>query len=198
MFLFGGHHHSYENPADAAMPYMEQIPGTVTPQYQSYINQGQQSGNILSQGYGDMATNPSGYFDTIMQGYEPSAAYQYNKKQLMGQDAAAAAAGGFSGTAYDRGVQDQDVNGLLAQDEQQYFNNIFGINDYGLRGEHQLYNTGYQASSSLADALASNLAAEAGLQYQGTAGKNQYYQQRRNNRNQALGLGIGAAAGRFF
>jgi hypothetical protein len=198
MGLFGGSHHSYHNPADAAMPYLQDIPGTVTPQYQSYINRGQQSGDVLSSQYGEMSNNPSGYYNSIMAGYTPSPMYQYNKQQLMGQDSAAAAAGGYAGTAYDRGVEDQDISGLLSQDEQSYFNNIFGINDYGLRGQGQLYNTGYQASSSLADALASNLAAEAGLQYQGTAGENQYYQQKRNNRNSLIGMGIGASAGRFF
>ncbi len=65
-FLGIGGGKSYDNPADSAMPYLQEIPETVTPYYQPYIEQGLQSGQILGEQYGQMATNPQGYYDSIM------------------------------------------------------------------------------------------------------------------------------------
>lgn len=191
MFGFGGSDSSYQNPADSAMPYLEQTPGTVSPYYQPYINWGMQSGNILSNEYGQMATNPQDYYNNIMSGYNQSDAYKYNQQQAMAQQQASAAQGGYSGTQFDQANQAATTQGLLAQDQQQYYNNVTGAQKQGLQGETGLFNTGYEASNQLANDLMQNLYAEAGLEYKGTSANNQHVQNRNNNLWAAGGLGAG-------
>ena len=195
MGFFGGGSSNYQNPADSAMPYMEQIPGTITPYYQPYIDWGQQAGNSMAQQYGEMATNPQDYYNSMMSGYTESPAYQYNYDQAMQQQQGAAAAGGYTGTYYDQQQQAKNSTGLLAQDQQQYYNNVTGAQRYGLQGQSHMFDTGYKASNTLATMLGQNLAEEAGLQYKGTSFEDQMKAQQRNNRMGLLGTTIGATAG---
>ena len=157
----------YDNPADAAMPYMQQIPGTITPYYQPYIDWGQQAGGIMAKTYGQMATDPTGYYNNIMSSYTMSPEAQYQMEQEQQAMNQSAAAGGFTGTPYDQQQQAEMVQGITAKDQQQYYRNVEGAQQYGLGGESHMFDTGYNASSTLADELASNLAQEAGLEFQG-------------------------------
>lgn len=192
--IFGGGQ-DYDNPADSAMPYLNQVPGTVSPYYQPYIDWGTQAGNTLAPIYQGMATNPQQNYNDIMGGYTQSPAYQYNYDQAMKQQQNAAASGGFTGTDYDQQRQAETSTGLLAQDQQQYYNNVWGQQQYGIQGEQGLFDTGYNASNTLANTLGQNLAAQAGLAYQGTAFNNQMQAQQRASRNSLLGTGIGAGFG---
>ncbi len=186
---------SYSNPADAGMPYLNAIPGTVTPYYNPEIQLGKGAARASVPVYNQMLTNPSGYYNNIMSGYTTSPEYQYNQQQLMGQQQAAAASGGFSGTQYDQANQAATTQGLLSQDEQQYFNNIFGINKTGLQGANQYVSMGYDASNTLAQLLGANLAAQAGLAYKGTAFTDQLNAEQRGMQNKAWGQGIGFGFG---
>ena len=193
-FLFGK---SYQDPSAAAQPYLNQIPATITPYYQPYIDTGQQAGGVLSDQYGRMSTDPMGYYNEIMGGYTESPGAQYQQEQMQKQMSANAAAGGFTGTEYDQQRQAEALSGILSQDQQRYYQDVTGAQQYGLGGEQSLYNTGYGASSSLANALGSNLAAQAGLAYQGVAGENAYNQARHNAMLGLLGTGMGAGAGYY-
>lgn len=188
---------SYDNPADAGMPYLQQIPGTVSPYYQPYINWGQQSGNMLMNAYSPMVTDPIGYYNSIMGTYSESPAYQYNQQQATQAQQGSAAAGGFTGTPYDQQQQAATTTGLLAQDQQQYLNNVLGIQGTGLQGEQNFFNTGFQASTGLADELGSNLAQEGQMSMQGAEYQNFLDSQRRNANMGLLGQGLGAGAGLF-
>ena len=194
MFGFGGGP-DYENPADSAMPYLESTPGTVKPYYNPYIKLGQGAARVSAPIYYQRATDPNAAYEDLMSGYQPSAQYEYNQQQAMTQQQAAANAGGFSGTSYDQANQAYTTNGLLANDEQQYYNNQLGLQNSGLNAGMDYYNTGYQASNTLAQMLGQNLAAEAGLQYQGTAFNDQLMANQRNSRNSLLGTTIGAGFG---
>lgn len=193
-FLFGK---PYQDPSASAMPYLNQIPGTVTPYYQPYIDYGMQAGDIMAQQYGQMAMNPQDYYNQIMSGYTESPGAQYQQQQMQQQMAGNAAAGGFTGTEYDQQRQAEALSGILGQDQQRYYQDVTGAQQYGLGGEQHMFDTGYGASSSLADALASNLAAQAGLAYQSTAGENAYNQARHNAMLGLVGTGIGAGAGYY-
>ena len=194
MFGFGGGP-DYENPADSAMPYLESIPGTVTPYYNPYINLGKGAARVSAPIYYQRATDPNAAYNDLMSGYKPSDQYQYNQQQAMAQQQAAANSGGFAGTSYDQANQAATTQGLLSQDEQQYYNNQLGLQNSGLNAGMQYYNTGYQASNTLAQMLGQNLAAEAGLQYQGAAFEDQLQAQQRNSRNSLLGTTVGAGFG---
>jgi|SRR6185295_7566591 len=190
-------HHTqhYSNPADAAMPYMQQIPETVTPYYQGAINLGKGAVRTMAPIQQQMATDPGAFYNGMMSGYEPSDQYNFNQQQLMNQQRAAAAAGGFAGTPYDQGRQAELTHGLLSQDEQEYFNNLMGIQNKGMNAGMDYFHQGYDASSNLANLLGQNLAQEAGLAYQGEAFKNQMKAQQASNRFGLLGTAIGAGTG---
>lgn len=195
MGIFGGG--GQKDPSKDAMNTLQQIPGTVTPYYQPYIDMGQQAGNQLGKQYMGMATDPNDWYNNIMSGYTQSPQYEYNQKQLTGQQQAAANAGGFAGTSYDQGVQAQTTAGLQAQDENQYFNNVYGIQRAGQQGGQHFFDTGYDASTHLADLLAGNLAAEAGLQYKSAAFQDQTRANRNANIMGAGGTAIGGAFGKW-
>jgi hypothetical protein len=181
----------YENPADSGMQYLNQVPETVTPYYKPYRQLGLASGAAIAPQYYKMATNPQGYYNTTMSGYEQSPTYQFNYDQGTKQMEGDAAAGGYTGTEYDQQRQAEFEQGLLSQDQQQYYNNVTRAQQYGLQGGHQFYNTGYQASDTLANMLAQNLTMQAGLAYKGTAWDNSMKAQRRNNFSSGLAQGFG-------
>lgn len=194
MFGFGGGP-DYENPADSAMPYLESIPGTVTPYYNPYINLGKGAARVSAPIYYQRATDPNAAYNDLMSGYQESPDTQYRMSQDLAAQQAAANAGGFTGTSYDQNQQAYTTNGLIAQDQQRYYQNNLGLQNSGLDAGMNYFNTGYQASNTLAQMLGQNLAAEAGLQYQGTAFDNQLQAQQRQSRNSLLGTTIGAGFG---
>lgn len=192
MLGFGGGP-DYENPADDAMPYLEEIPGTVEPIYNPYINLGKGAARVSAPIYYKRATDPNAAYDDLMSGYEESDSYKYNQEQLTKQQEADAAAGGYTGTYYDQQKQAETTEGLLSQDEQQYYKNNLELQDSGLNAGMHYFDTGYTASDTLANLLAGNLAAEAGLEYQGTAWEDQMKSDRASNRWGAFGTVAGLA-----
>lgn len=188
---------NYDNPADAGMEYINQIPGMANSTYGPYRNAGLAAGAAIGPQYYRMATNPQGYYNDIMDDYQESPNYQFNYDQGIKQMQGDAAAGGYTGTEYDQRRQAEFEQGLLSQDQQQYFNNVTRSQQYGLQGGHQFYNTGYQASDSLAQMLAQTLAAQAGLAYKGTAWDNAMKAQRRNNMTSGFAQGFGYGFGSY-
>lgn len=200
MALFGFGKQNYTNPADEAMPYLEQIPGAVNPYYQPYIDQGQRAGEALEQTYAPMMTDPYGYYNQTMSQYQMSPAAQYQYDELNKQMSGNAAAGGFAGTDYDQQQQADMAQQLIARDQQQYLNDILGIQNTGGNVEKGFYDTGFRASTGYGDILGSNLAQQGQLAYEGSAFENQMKRDRANNRmallGQMLGLGTGYAMGK--
>jgi len=180
----------YKNPVSAAMPYLQQVPGEAHSSFDPYIQSGQQAGGTLSSQYGSMASNPDAFFNAIMSGYQPSAAYQANKAQTLNSMENSQAAGGVAGDPYSQYQQGQAANELMAKDEQQYYNNIMQILTGGLHGEQNLYNTGFQGSSRLADILTSNLNSEGSLAFQGQRQSNQRHADIMRSILQSAGFGL--------
>lgn len=182
----------YKNPADAAMPYMEKIPETVTPYYTPYRKMGMGAGALSFPQYARMTVNPEGYYENIMQGYTESPGAQYQQEQLEKSMSGNAAAGGYTGTPYDQQQQAEMIQGIISKDQQQYLRDVLGIQGTGLQGEQHFFDVGYSASDTLAKLLAENLAAEAGLEFEGQQYENYMKQQQRNNLMKSLTMGAGA------
>ena len=160
------------NPADAAMPYLEQIPSTITPYYQPFIDTGATAGQNAQTQYASMTNDPTAYYNQIMSGYNESDSYKLQQQEMTDAAENTAAASGMSGTEYDQQRQQEITQGLLSADMDKYFKEVMGIESGGLKGEQAMYETGYKASDTLASMLAKNLSEEAGLEYKGTAYEN--------------------------
>jgi hypothetical protein len=161
--LFGGG----GDPAAAAQPYLEQIPGVSHDIYDPYITRGGAAGDVLSEQYGRMAQDPTAFINALMEGYKPSEGYQFQQEQMGRAAANTAAAGGMRGTPQDQLQQQQITQGLLGQDMQQYLSNVLGAQQTGLTGEQGLYGIGFDASKGLGADLTNVLGQQAGLAFQG-------------------------------
>ncbi len=168
--IFGG---SKTNPANAAMPFLQQIPGTVTPQLDPFRQFGLRSGGNIQSIAEMMSKDPVAFMNNIMSQYQESPGFKFKKDQLLKQAGNTAAAGGMRGTGQDVFNEDMLTNSLMSQDMQQWLQNSLGILGTGLGEENQLFNTGFNASSDLANILGSNLTQEGGLAFQGQAQQNE-------------------------
>jgi hypothetical protein len=162
-----------KNPANAAMPYLNQIPGTISPLYQPFINAGQWALPQMESQYGSLINNPGGVMNKIGAGYQQSPGYQFNVNQATQAANSAAAAGGMAGSPAEQAALAQQVSGYANQDYNQYLQSALGMYGQGMQGLSGLYQTGYGASTGLAGDLASNLMNQANLAYSGRANQNQ-------------------------
>ena len=185
---------SSQNPANAAQPYLQQIPGVGHQYYDPYIQQGQQAGQTLQGEYGKQL-DPATFMDHIMGQYKQSEGYKGRQDDLMKQMASVAGQGGYAGTPYAQQQYGEQANKLMADDQQQYLKNALGIYDQGISGEQDFYNKGYGASGSLADMLGSNFAQQGGLAYQGQQSQNQNKQALMSMLSKLLSQGAGAGLG---
>lgn len=189
--LFGS---KYKNPADAAMPYLNQIPGTIKPYYDPYIQAGQQSlGDLMTQ-YGQLMNDPGQKFAQLGQGFQQSPGYQFQYNQGMNAANSAAQAGGMAGTPYHQQNAANMASNLANQDFYNYMGNIQGLYGQGLQGASGINQMGYNASNELAQSLAAALMNQGGMAYAGQNNQNTANSARMSN----IWGGAGALASSFF
>jgi hypothetical protein len=182
--------HGGKNPAEAASPYLNQIPGVGREAYDPYIQQGKQAGETLGGEYGKML-DPQAFLDKLQGGYKPSEGYQFKHQELERGLGNTAASGGFAGTPMHQQAYGEMTDKLLSGDMQEYLQNALGIYGQGIAGEQGMYDKGFQSSGSLADFLGNNLTQQGGLAFQGQ-------QQQNANQNalfSALAQMLGGAGG---
>jgi hypothetical protein len=168
-FLFGGG----SNPADAAQPYLNQIPSTITPYYQPYIDAGQQALPTLMGQYNQLISNPAALMNQMGSSFSASPGYQYNVTQATNAANQAAAAGGMVGSPMEQQQLSTTVSGLANQDYYNYLNHVLGLYGQGMSGMSGINTMGYGASDELAKSLANALMSQANLAYSGQAAQNQ-------------------------
>jgi hypothetical protein len=149
------------NPYNAAMPYLEQVPQVASQHLAPYANEPQQYTpgymndlyqnmyneylpyqrapenfyyNEFPKEYNQMGSNPQAFLDKMQRGYTPSEGYQYKQRKMLDAMRNSAASGGFAGTRTDQEAQANTVRGLLGEDQQQYLQNLFGLQGAGLGG----------------------------------------------------------------
>ena len=191
--LFGGG--KYEDPAAAAAPYLNQIPGVGHDYYDPYVSAGRGASDRLGGEYESLLNDPTALLNKLMEGYEPSKGYQFQKDLLTKELSNTAAAGGIAGTPLDQMNQGQAIQGILSKDMQQFLANALGLYGTGLQGEEGIAGRGFQASGSLADLLGGALNQQGGLAFQGAQQRNQL---KSNDRNALIGMlakALGGAAG---
>jgi hypothetical protein len=179
------------NPADAATPYLNNIPGIGHETYDPYVTTGKKAGGITQDMYEQLISDPQGFINKLMEGYKPSEGYQFAKDELTSSLGNTAAAGGIAGTPLDQMNQGKEVQKLLSKDQQQYLENALGIFKTGLTGEEGVATRGFDAAKALGDLLGNNQATQAGLAFQGQSQQNA----NKNSLIQGILKALGGAAG---
>ena len=181
-----------ENPADAAMPYLDQIPETITPYYNPYINAGRTSLKELMSQYGSLIKDPVALMNQIAATYSQSPGYGFQMNQAMNGANAAAAAGGTLGSSGHQMHAASMAGDVANQDFYNFLTRALNLYDTGLKGYGDINQLGYGASSELANSLSNNLTNQAGMQFAGTQHQNQA---NADNFNSLLGLGSAVGTG---
>lgn len=164
----------YKNPADSAMPYMNQIPGVLKEYLNPYIARGNTAGNALEGQYGNLLNDPGGMVNKIGQGYQQSPGFKFALQQALQSAGHAQAAGGMAGSPQHEQTNMGLATNLANQDYGDWLQRALGLYGHGLQGEEGLYNTGAQTGVNLGQNLASILGNQANLAYEGKNAENQH------------------------
>lgn len=187
--IFGNQ--DFENPADAAMPYLNELMQKLPQYFSPYINQGQSMYPSLNNQYGRMVNDPTSVQDEIGSHFKASPGYQYQVGEATNAANSAAAAGGMLGSPKEQQELAGKVQGMASQDYNNYENRGMGTYERGLQGQQGIYNTGAQMSASLAQMIEQALASQAQNAYAGAANKNQ----NQSGTDSGIGAILGGIAG---
>ena len=182
--LFGGG----KNPADAAMPYYNQISGQTSPYYQPFFDAGKNALNPLQEEYRKLLGDPGAWMNKIGASYQQSPGFKSAMEQAMQAGGHAAAAGGMAGTPQHEFQNMKMATDLSNQDYNNYLQSALGLYGMGLSGEQGMAGMGQQAGQNLADMISQTLAQQGNLAFQGQA------QQNRNKSDMWNNLFRGAGA----
>jgi hypothetical protein len=175
------------NPADAAMPYLDQAQNSISPYYQPYINAGNEATSRLQDQYGDILNNPGGKLNEIGAGYQQSPGFKFALQQALQGAGHAAAAGGMAGSPMHEQQNMQLATDIGNQDYYHWLGGATGLYGEGLHGEQAMSGQGFTASNNVAEQIAQILAQKGNLAYAGQQGQNQA-------ENSAFGNIFGGAA----
>lgn len=190
-----------KNPADAAMPYLNQIPGMEKQYYDPFINMGKEATNTLNPQFNQMSGNPAEFLEGLMEKYQPSRSYQLRNEEALRSAGNTAAAGGMRGSLGDIKNESRISDSLMGDDMQQWLQNVLGIQGRGQSGLGHEFDTGYDASKSLSGDLSNIMGTQGQLAFQGQANQNRSRSDALSGVLQSLGVGGSLAAsllGRFF
>jgi hypothetical protein len=189
--MFGGG----KNPADAAMPFLNQIPGQTNQFYQPYFNAGTSALPGLQEQYGGLLNDPGAMMNKFGESYQSSPGLQFQIQQALGGAGNAAAAGGMAGSPQHEQQNMQLANNIASQDYNNWMKNAIGLYGQGLTGQQGLANMGQQAGQSNADMLAQTLAQQGNLAFNGAQQQNQNKSDMWNNVFKLGGAAVGGAVG---
>ncbi len=156
------------NPADSAMPYLDQIEGKSRALYDPYIQYGNNALPTLQQQYEQLLKNPGGLMQQIGSGFQESPGYKFQTSQAMNASNNAASAGGMLGTPQHQFDSASRVNDLANQDYYNYLSHGEKAYETGLSGFQGMADQGYNASNELAQRISDALMSQANLAYEGS------------------------------
>ncbi len=178
----------YKNPADNAMPYLDQIPGQTQQYHQPWFNAGKNSLPILQDQYSSLLGDPGGKMNQIGKSFQQSPGFQFAMNQALQGGNNAAAAGGMAGSPQHQQQNMQLATDLGNQEYNNWLKNALGMYGEGLHGQQDMAHMGQQAGQSMSDIMAQTLAQQANLAYTGQQNQNQANSSMWGN----IGKGIGA------
>ena len=159
---------------------LDQIPDELKQYLMPYINAGQNALpalNDVSGEYQKLYQDPNAIIARIGGGYKQSPGYQWKLGQGENAITNAAAMNGMAGTAQHQQQAGELAEHLADQDYQDYLGKALGLFTGGLEGrrgiEQGIFDTGANASGSLATGLSNYMLGRAGLNYTRQANQNQ-------------------------
>ena len=185
----------YKDPAAAGKPYLENIPGQVSPYFDPFIQRGERAGSTLEGQYGNMINDPSGMINKFGQGYQQSPGLDFAIKRAMEAGNRSAAAGGMAGSPAHQEQNMATATGMAEKDYYDWLDRTLGMYGRGISGQEGMYGKGFAGAQSMADMIAQMLAGEAGMEYSGTAGHNKMMQDILSSIIKAGAQAAGAAMG---
>jgi len=181
--MFGGG----KNPADAAMPYLNQIPGQTSQYLDPFFQAGKGALDPLQEQYKNLLGDPGGFLNKMGENYQQSPGFKAAMEQALTAGNHAAAAGGMSGTPTDQFNQMKMATDLSNQDYNNWMTNTLGLYGAGLTGQQGMAGMGQQAGQSMADMIAQTLAQQGNMAFRG--------QQEKNSMNNSMWGGLGKLGG---
>lgn len=162
-----------KNPADAAMPYLNQIPGQTQQYQQPWFQAGKDAIPGLQDQYKQLLSDPGGKMNQIGQSFQQSPGFKFAMDQALQGGNHAAAAGGMAGSPQHEQQNMQLATNLGNQEYNNWMQNALGMYGQGLQGQQGMSQQGQQAGQSMADMIAQTLAQQGNLAFQGQSQKNQ-------------------------
>jgi hypothetical protein len=162
--LFGGLFGNSGKPYDAYQQWAEKA----AQQQQPYTQAGAQGLNNYQE-WLNSQKNPTEFINGLMGDYNESPYAQYQQKQSLRAGQNAASASGLSGSTPLMQQLQQNAGNISSQDQNQWLQNVLGINTQYGQGQQNLINGGQNAANSLGNIY--NNQGEAA--YGGQAGKQQ-------------------------
>lgn len=145
----------YEDPSKKAMGFFNKIPGQLKENFNPWIQ--------MAMG---MAQNPAERLNQIGQGYQQSPGFKFALQQALQGSGHAAAAGGMAGSPQHEQQNMELATNLANQDYNQWMQNALGLQGLGM-------GIGSQGGMRLGEDLASVLAQQGKLGFEGQQAKNE-------------------------
>lgn len=161
------------NAANAAMPYLNQIPGQSGQYLQPYYETGKAALPELQGQYQQLLGSPGDKLNQIGESFHESPGLKFAIQQALQGGDNAAAAGGMAGSPEHQQHNMELATNLGNQDYYNWLGGATGLYEQGLQGEQGLAHGGFNAGNSLADMIAQTLAQQGNLAFQGQRQQNQ-------------------------
>jgi hypothetical protein len=184
--LFGNQAPDYSN----VESQLQQIPGTITPYFQPYIQAGEQSLGGLQQQLTGLLQDPGALMQSLGAGYRTSPGMQQSMMQATEAANRAAAAGGQLGAPGVQAAIAKQVQGMGEKDYGDYLNRVLGLYGTGVSGLSGLTQLGAGMSRGLAEDLAQARMSQAGLEEARMQAEQQSQASLMGGLGSLLGLGV--------
>jgi hypothetical protein len=168
--IFGG---KKSNPANAAMPYIQQIPGQTQQYNQPFFEAGTQSIPHLQEQYGQLLNNPGGKLNDIGQSFQQSPGFQFALQQALQGNNHQQAAAGMAGSPQNEHGNMELATNLGNQEYYRWLDHATNLYGQGLTGEQGMAANGQQAGNNIAQLVAQALAQQGNIAFNGQQQQNQ-------------------------
>ena len=161
-----------KTPAQAAMPYMQQIPQQTSQYHQPYFDAGTRAIPGLEHQYDALTNNPGQKLNEIGQSFHESPGFRFALQEALRAQNEQMNANGQWGPGHSQSAMELATN-LGNQEYDRWLTHAQGLYGEGLHGQQGLSEMGQRAGGGLSDLISQALAAQGKLAYENQAQKQQ-------------------------